>query len=243
MPNVLILGASSDMAVAIARSFARNKYDLELAARRVSRLEPLKSDLMIRYGVNVILVEFDAADTSHHALFYHSLLVQADISICVFGYMPDQHSAQQQWEETEKTIISNYSGAVSILNIIAEDYEKKKQGTIVGISSVAGLRGRQSNYIYGSAKAGFIAYLSGLRNRLYPAHVGVITVLPGFVRTRMTSGLKLPPFLTADPAEVGIAVFEAVRKKTDIIYVKWFWRWIMMLIRIVPEAIFKKLKM
>jgi short-subunit dehydrogenase len=113
----------------------------------------------------------------------------------------------------------------------------------VGISSVAGNRGRQSNYIYGSAKAGFTAYLSGLRNKLYHSKVHVLTVLPGFVNTRMTENLNLPKLLTAQPDEVGAAIYKAVKNKKDVLYVKWFWRWIMLIITSIPESMFKKRKL
>jgi decaprenylphospho-beta-D-erythro-pentofuranosid-2-ulose 2-reductase len=114
---------------------------------------------------------------------------------------------------------------------------------ITGISSVDGARGRQSNYLYGSAKAGFTAYLEGLRNRLYHQKVHVLSVQPGFVDTRMTEGMPLPPLLTATPGLVAEAVYKAIKKKRNIIYVKWFWRWIMLIIRNIPEPVFKKLKL
>src|SRR5690606_97752 len=140
--------------------------------------------------------------------------------------------------ETLRTINTNYTGAVSILNIIAADYALQKKGCIVGISSVAGERGRQSNYIYGSAKAGFTAYLSGLRNKFYDKGVHVVTVLPGFVHTKMTENLDLPKLLTAQPEDVARSIYTAVQKKKNIIYVKWFWRWIMCIIKLIPEPIF-----
>jgi short-subunit dehydrogenase len=143
-------------------------------------------------------------------------------------------------EETLKTIQTNYTGAVSILNIIAQDFAGRKSGAIAGISSVAGERGRQSNYIYGSAKAGFTAYLSGLRNSLYKDNVHVLTVLPGFVYTKMTENLDLPKLLTANPADVASAVYTGIKKKKNVIYVKWFWRWIMYIIKAIPESIFKR---
>jgi decaprenylphospho-beta-D-erythro-pentofuranosid-2-ulose 2-reductase len=151
--------------------------------------------------------------------------------------------AQTNWTETSKIIHSNYTGAVSILNIVAEDYAKKRQGTIVGISSVAGERGRQSNYLYGSAKAGFTAYLSGLRNYLFQYGVHVMSVQPGFVYTKMTEDLKLPPLLTATPAQVASAIAKAIQKKKNVLYVKWMWRYIMFIIKSIPEPIFKKLKL
>jgi decaprenylphospho-beta-D-erythro-pentofuranosid-2-ulose 2-reductase len=108
---------------------------------------------------------------------------------------------------------------------------------------VAGERGRQSNYIYGSAKAGFTAYLSGLRNRLTRSGVHVVTIKPGFVDTKMTSGLKLPAPLTAQPAQVASKIVRAVDRKADVVYVLWMWRWIMLIIKCIPEGVFKKLKL
>ncbi len=243
MPAILLLGATSDMSVALAEKFAFNKYDIQLAARNVNRLEPLRADIEIKYNVSVTLHEFDALDTTSHSSFFNSLPIKPDIVICVFGYLGDNIKAITEWKEAEKIIHTNYTGAVSILNVIAGKFAENKSGVIVGISSVAGERGRQSNYIYGSAKAGFTAYLSGLRNSLYHNGVHVMTVQPGFVYTKMTEELSLPPLLTAKPENVANAVYQGVVKKKNIIYVKWFWRYIMCIIKSVPEFIFKKLKL
>jgi decaprenylphospho-beta-D-erythro-pentofuranosid-2-ulose 2-reductase len=243
MQHVLILGATSDIGFAIAKKFAAQKYAVQLAGRNVTMLQPLQSDIQIRFNVPCTTHAFDAADTASHMAFYKNLQPAPDITICVVGYMNDNEKVIVDPIETNKTLVANYNGPVSILNIVAADYAAKQAGIIAGISSVAGLRGRQSNYIYGSAKAGFTAYLSGLRNWLYHHKVHVLTVLPGFVNTKMTAHLKLPKILTAQPDEVGSAVFNAVRKKKNVIYVKWFWRWIMMIITAVPESIFKKKKL
>ena len=237
MSTILILGATSDMAVAIARKMAENRNNIQLAARQANRLQALQSDISVRYGVSCTSYEFDATDFSSHIQFYNGLSPKPDVTICVFGYMSDNTVAGN---EAAKMINSNYTGAVSILNIVAEDYAAKNSGTIVGISSVAGERGRQSNYIYGSAKAGFTAYLSGLRNRLYKNNVHVISVLPGFVNTKMTAELNLPLLLTASPQHVADVVEKAIRKKQNVVYVKWFWKWIMMIIKNIPENMFKK---
>ena len=209
----------------------------------MSQLEAFQTDIRIRYGVDCTTHAFDAMDFSSHARFYESLVPKPDVTIYVIGYMNDNEKVTADWEESLRTINTNYSGAVSILNIIAADYATRKAGTIVGISSVAGNRGRQSNYIYGSAKAAFTAYLSGLRNKMYHSGVHVMTVLPGFVYTRMTEHLKLPAPLTAKPEEVGKAVYDGVRKKKDVIYVKWFWKYIMKIITSIPEPMFKKKKL
>jgi decaprenylphospho-beta-D-erythro-pentofuranosid-2-ulose 2-reductase len=243
MPTVLILGATSDIAKAIAKKFASEKYDVQLAARNPVQLAPLESDLKIRYDVNVSSHVFDATDFISHRSFFNGLLPAPDVTVYVAGYMTENEKAVLDLEETLRTINTNYTGAVSILNIAATTYAARNAGTIVGISSVAGLRGRQSNYIYGSAKAGFTAFLSGLRNRMYHHNVHVMTVLPGFVYTRMTENLALPAILTAQPDDVGKAVFRGVKNKRNIIYVKWFWRWIMLIITSLPESIFKKKKL
>lgn len=243
MSTVLILGATSDIGFAIAKKFASEKYDVQLAGRRLDQLEPLQTDLVIRYEINCSIHKFDAADFASHQSFYDSLSPKPDVTVYVIGYMNDNEIAASDWNESLKTINANYSGAVSILNSIAADYQKRKSGTIVGISSVAGNRGRQSNYIYGSAKAAFTAYLSGLRNKLYHDKVHVMTVLPGFVYTKMTEHLSLPKLLTANPEQVANAVYNGVKKKSNIIYVKWFWKWIMLIITSIPESIFKKKKL
>jgi len=231
------------MAVALARQFAAEKYDVQLAARNTSFLQAQENDLRIRYGINASSHAFDAVDFASHPAFYESLPVKPDITICVFGYLGDQELGQSNWQEASRIIHTNYTGAVSILNVVAADYAARRQGTIIGISSVAGERGRQSNYLYGSAKAGFTAYLSGLRNRLFHNGVHVMTVQPGFVYTRMTEGLTLPPLLTAQPTDVASAIVKAAKAKKNVLYVKWFWRYIMLIIKSIPEFIFKKLKL
>ena len=243
MPTVLILGATSDIATAIARVMASKGFAIQLAARNSHRLQTLCSDLTIRFGVNCSVHEFDATQFESHTAFFESLATKPEITICVFGYLGENELARTSWMESEKIINSNFTGAVSILNVVSNYYEQQKKGTIVGISSVAGEKGRQSNYIYGSAKAGFTAYLSGLRNRMFREGVHVVTVQPGFVYTRMTENLSLPPLLTASPHRVAVAVLKAIRKKKNTIYVKWFWRWIMLVIKCIPEFLFKKLKL
>lgn len=243
MPTILILGATSDMGIAIAKKFAAAGYNVQLAARNPQRLQATQTDLEIRYNISCSLHNFDAVDFSAHRPFYNGLAVKPDVAVSVMGYMTENEKAEADWNEAQATIHTNYTGPVSVLNIIGADFAARRHGTIVGISSVAGNRGRQSNYIYGSAKAGFTAYLSGLRNRLFHSNVHVLTVLPGFVYTKMTEHLKLPRPLTARPADVADAIFAGVQKKRNVIYVKWFWRWIMLVIVSIPEFIFKKKKL
>jgi decaprenylphospho-beta-D-erythro-pentofuranosid-2-ulose 2-reductase len=243
MPTVLILGASSDMAIAIAKKFAANRYNIQLAARNTEQLKPLQSDIHVRYDVDCTVHPFDALAFSSHQLFFDSLNPKPDVTICVFGVMEDEDAAFENFVSTQRMIDTNYTGAVSILNVVAKYYSSQKQGVIAGISSVAGERGRQSKLIYGSAKAAFSAYLAGLRNKLFKDNVHVISVKPGFVYTKMTEELKLPKPLTAQPSEVADAVYNAVQKKKNTVYVKWMWRWIMLIIKNIPEFQFKKMKL
>lgn len=243
MPTVLILGATSDIGQAIAAKFAREGYHLQLAARRVEDLGPLSSDCALRYGITCSTYHFDAANTETHQDFYNNLPVKPDVTIQVFGYMDENELVTRDPRKLLNTINVNYTGAVSILNIVSRDYISKNQGTIAAISSVAGERGRATNYIYGSAKAGLTAYLSGLRNECFSKNVHVASILPGFVYTRMTENMKLPAPLTATPQMVADAVYKAVEKKKDVVYVKWMWRWIMLIIRSIPEFMFKKMKL
>jgi len=241
MSYVLILGAKSDIAKAVAREYAKNGYDLYLAGRNIAELAGFKTDIEIRTNRNVELKEFDMVDFTSHEAFYEALDPKPLGIIVAAGYMVDQKIAQHSLDESLKTLHVNFTGCVSILNIVADDFEAQKRGFIVGISSVAGDRGRKANYIYGSAKAGFSAYLSGLRNRLHVSGIQVMTVKPGFVNTKMTEGLDLPAKLTAEPEEVAYDIFKAQQKGKDILYTKCIWKPIMLVIKHIPEFMFKKM--
>ncbi len=241
MSFVLIVGASSDIAKACAREYAKNGYDLYLASRDSKNLEDFKKDIEVRTARVVKLVDLDILDFDSHQEFWDSLDEKPLGVISAVGYLGNQKKAQSDFSEAKRIIDTNYTGLVSLFNIIADDFEARRSGFIVGISSVAGDRGRKSNYIYGSAKAGFSAYLSGLRNRLYEAQVQVVTVKPGFVDTKMTKGMDLPKKLTAKPNEVAKDIFNAQQKGKDIVYTKWIWRYIMLIIKLIPEWQFKKM--
>lgn len=237
---VLILGATSGMARAIARAFAAEGHDLMLAARGVSRLEDDRADLVTRHGVEVSLHAFDALDLDAHAAFVSGLPELPEIAVCAVGAMGTQDENAADPKTGVMVMRANFEGPASVLGQLANAMEARGSGTIVGISSVAGERGRASNYVYGSAKAGFTAFLSGLRNRLARKGVHVVTVLPGFVATAMTEGMDLPERLTAQPEEVGRAVLAAVGKRRNVIYVRPVWRLVMAVIRAIPEPVFKK---
>ena len=241
MSYVLIIGAKSDIAKEVARTYAKNGYNLYLCARDSASLEDLKQDIEVRSGVHVELKEFDITAYETHEKFYTELEEKPLGAIVVSGYMVEQKLAQKDWNESLQTINVNYTGAVSILNIIANDFETERRGFIVGVSSVAGDRGRKANYIYGSAKAAFSAYLSGLRNRLFESGVSVLTVKPGFVNTKMTENLDLPEKLTAEPEDVANDIYNAQQKGRNVIYTKSIWMLIMFIIKHIPEFMFKKM--
>ena len=239
---VLIIGARSDIAIAVAHCFAKEGYDIQLAARNISSLDADKSDIELRYQVGVSLYEFNALDIDSHERFVSLLPKLPFVAVCAVGYMGVQAENERDLLEAVNVMRSNFEGPASILAVLANHFEQRGSGTLVGISSVAGERGRASNYTYGSAKAGFTTFLSGLRNRLMKKNVHVITVLPGFVATKMTNHLKLPTNLTAQPNEVANAILNAVKKKQNIIYVKSIWWLIMIIIKNIPERFFKRMK-
>lgn len=231
------------MGLAIAHRFAAGGHPVWLAARAPETLEVDRGDIALRHGVEVRLFPFDVLDTAGHAAFVAGLPALPQVVVCAVGLLGDQKASERDADAATLVMRSNFEGPALILGAFANAFEARGAGTIVGIGSVAGERGRASNYVYGAAKAGFAAFLSGLRNRLAARGVHVVTVLPGFVATRMTEGMNLPAKLTAQPSEVGEAVFNAVTRKRNLIRVRPIWTLIMAIIRNIPEPVFKKLKL
>lgn len=240
---VLILGARSDIAQATARRFAALGHAIQLAARQPERLEIERADIALRGNVPVSLHGFDALDIAGFESFIDGLPELPLIVVSAIGTMNEQHMNEADPQAAIRDIRSNFEGPALILGMFANRFEARGRGTIVGISSVAGERGRATNYVYGAAKAGFTAFLSGLRNRLAKTEVRVLTVKPGFVATRMTDGMDLPARLTASPDEVAEAITRAVRRRRNVIYVRPVWGLIMLVIRAIPEAVFMRLKL
>jgi decaprenylphospho-beta-D-erythro-pentofuranosid-2-ulose 2-reductase len=240
--SVLILGARSDVARPLARLYAQDGYRVILAARNADGLAGDATDLRVRSGREAETKEFDVLATDAHRAFLDGLGELPEAVVSLIGLMTPQQQAETDYKAAELMIRSNYLGLVSILGEVASRMEQRGSGVIIGVSSVAGDRGRATNYIYGSAKAGFTAFLSGLRNRLFGKGVTVITVKPGFIRTRMTEGLKLPAILTAEPDEMARAIRKAHTSKRLVVYHRPSWRLIMLIIRGLPERIFARLK-
>lgn len=243
MPTLLVLGATSDIARATALLFAMHGWTLRLAGRDQAALERIAQDITVRTGQAATCCRFDALEPRSGEQLWASLQEKPDAELCAVGLLGDEQAARHDGGRAYEILTANFTGLVPVLSQAADSFEAAGHGCIIGISSVAGDRGRASNYLYGSAKAGLTAFLSGLRNRLARAHVHVLTVKPGFVATRMTEGMRLPPALTATPEEVANAIWKGVQKKRNVIYVRPIWRVIMLVIRNIPERIFMRMKL
>ena len=239
--TALVIGATSDIGRAIAHALAEDGCALQLAARDPVRLERETRDLRVRTGVAVTAHRCDVLDEDGGVSLLVTLDPLPDVAVCVVGRLGDQAESQRDGAAAERVMRTNYVGPALLMGALAERFERRGDGVLVGVSSVAGERGRASNYVYGSAKAGFTAFLSGLRSRLAASGVHVVTVKPGFVRTRMTDGMDLPARLTATPEEVAAAVVAAIHRRRDVIYVRRVWRPIMFVLRAVPERLFKRM--
>lgn len=241
--TVLVLGGRSDIGLAIAHRFAAAGHPVALAARDAGSLEESRADIAVRHGVAATLHKFDALDTRGLRGFADGFDPVPGIVVSAVGAMGDQAASEADPEAAALVMRTNYEAPAQALELFAARMEARGRGTLVGISSVAGDRGRASNYVYGSAKAGFTAYLSGLRNRLSRTDVHVVTVKPGFVATRMTEGMDLPGALTASPEAVAEAIFRAVDRGQSVVYVKPVWWAVMSVIRAIPEPIFRRTRL
>ena len=242
METWIILGASSAMARAFARDLARDGHHLVLCGRDRDDMERNAKDAGLRGAASVKVLSFDTRDPDSWAGIVEAAeKAPAPISVGVFaGSMPPQEAVEEDPGLMAGLVADNYGGLAAILLHLAPILEAQGTGQVVGVSSVAGDRGRISNYAYGSAKAGFTTFLAGLRNRLGRKGVHVMTVKPGFVDTAMTWGLE-GLFLVASPADISAAIRKGLAKKRNTIYAPWFWWGIMTIIKHIPEFIFKKM--
>jgi len=238
---VAIIGATSDIGFATARHFVASGWSVCLVGRDEAAVQRNADDIAARTGSNVLVRKLDILDTRSFGRFVEELPDLPDTVVCVVGMLGDQRLGETDLAHATTIMRTNYEGPALLLGCFAEAFAKRKSGTIIGVSSVAGDRVRASSYIYGSAKAGFTAFLSGLRSRLVESDVHVITVKPGFVDTRMTAGMRLPRALTATPEEVASAIFRANQKKPNVVYVRKIWFLIMSILISLPEALFKRI--
>jgi decaprenylphospho-beta-D-erythro-pentofuranosid-2-ulose 2-reductase len=243
MKTILIIGATSAIAEATARRYAKAKGRLYLIARNGERLATLATDLKIRGASSVDFAVLDVNDRSKH----EQALEQAtktlgliDVVLLAHGTLGDQKSCEQDAEKALLEFETNAVSTLALLTRLANIFEKQHAGTIAAISSVAGDRGRPSNYVYGTAKAAITTFCEGLQARLFKSGVHVLIIKPGLVATPMTEGLSLPAMLVAEPDLVAADIVRAIEKKTDTLYTPWFWKYIMAIIIHVPTVLFKK---
>ncbi len=245
MKKVVIIGATSAIAHQAGILYAKKKCKLALCGRNLERLETVKVDINSRYNTEIITKNFDVCNFENQKAELESIIEELggiDILLVAHGLLPEQELAMNSTEKIIENMNVNATSVMTICSIVAEKMEAQGNGVIAVISSVAGDRGRQSNYIYGSAKAAVSSYLQGLRNRLYHKGVHVMTIKPGFVDTPMTAHLE-KNFLFAQPDSIAKGILEGIEAKKDIVYLPKFWALIMWVVKHVPESIFKKLKM
>lgn len=241
---MIVLGSTSEVAQAFVEKALQEgeKYErIYLFTSNKEATERFAKHIDVKFLQQSEIIELDLTKEINYFDFDH---VNSNVLFCATGYLGEStEDGLYDNKNTERIIDINYSKLVPVINYFAQKFESKRSGTIIGLSSVAGDRGRQSNFIYGSAKAAFTAYLSGLRNYLFEKKVHVLTIKPGFMATKMTEGLPLNPKLTATPKQAAECIYKAFKKQKNIAYVLPIWGVIMMIIRNIPEFIFKKLKL
>lgn len=242
--TVLIVGATSAIAQAVARRFAADGAALVLAARDPEKLGAVADDLRARGASRVHTHRFDAADFAQHAALVEAVAAEAsgglDHALLAYGTLPDPSVVTTDAEAVAEAFTLNATSVVALMTRLATHLEQQGQGSLTVIASVAGDRGRPSNYVYGAAKGAVALFAAGLRARLAPRGVQVTTVKPGLVDTPMTAHLPKNA-LFADPADVGAQIHRAMVRRRDVAYVPRFWRPVMAAIRAVPERLFKRL--
>jgi len=245
MKKILIVGATSAIAEATARRFAARGDRIMLAGRNTARLEQIAADLKSRGADRVGVAAFDAAQAGDPStLIEHAAQTMdgLDVALIAHGTLPSQPDCAASVEKTLAEFQTNALSVIALATVLANHFEAQRSGSIAVISSVAGDRGRQSNYVYGAAKGTVSLFLQGLRNRLVKSGVQVLTIKPGFVDTPMTAEFKKGA-LWAKPDGIARGIVSAIDGRRDVVYLPGFWRWIMLIIRHIPEPIFKRMSL
>lgn len=242
--RILIIGGTSAIALAVARRMAARGASIFLVARRADSLAANAGDLRVR-GAHVLSALLDANDTARHAAVLDTAFAAFggfDYALIAHGTLPDQTACEASMEQALASFDTNARSVMALLTDLGNRFEVQGHGTLVVISSPAGERGRASNYIYGAAKAAVTATASGLRHRLSTKGVRVVTILPGFVDTPMTAAFRKGP-LWASADRVASDIERAMRRGFGVVYTPWFWRWIMLVVRLLPERLFVRTKL
>jgi decaprenylphospho-beta-D-erythro-pentofuranosid-2-ulose 2-reductase len=243
--GILALGATSAIAEATLRIYAERGARFFLVARNADKLNAVAADLRTRGAAHVVIFVMDLDDTGAHPAMLSAAaenLGTIELALLAHGILGDQPQAETSYVIAEAILGTNFMAPVSLITWLANYFEESKQGTLAVISSVAGDRGRKSNYVYGASKGALTIFLDGVRNRIDRSGVQVLTIKPGFVATPMTAHLPPSP-LFAHPSAVARGIVKAVEKRKDVVYVPAFWALIMLIIRSIPRSIFKKLNL
>jgi decaprenylphospho-beta-D-erythro-pentofuranosid-2-ulose 2-reductase len=243
--RVLILGATSAIAIATARLLAKPGTHFYLVARSRGKLDTVAADLRVRGAGAVATTALDLDDTAAHPpLLAHAVatLGSIDLALIAHGVLGDQHQSEMSYPAAAAVLHTNLLSAVSAITWLANYFEEQKRGTLAVISSVAGDRGRKSNYVYGASKGALSIFLDGVRNRIDRSGVQVLTIKPGFVATPMTANLPQGP-LFAKPIVIGRGILRAIDRRRDVVYLPGFWAIILFVIRRIPGRIFKKMNL
>ncbi|BAL22920.1 SDR family oxidoreductase [Azoarcus sp. KH32C] len=246
MKKILIIGATSAIAGACARLWAAQGASLFLVARDAAKLDALAADLGVRGAAAIHSWQMDATDLSSHAPMLDAALEtlgEIDIALIAHGTLPDQAACEADAACALREFATNGTSVIALLTLLASQFERQRDGTIGVITSVAGDRGRPSNYVYGSAKAAVSVFCEGLRARLFKVGVALTDIRPGFVATPMTDGLPLPGPLVAQPDMVARRIVSGIERRADVVYAPAFWALIMAVIRNIPRPVFKRLKL
>jgi decaprenylphospho-beta-D-erythro-pentofuranosid-2-ulose 2-reductase len=245
MKNILIIGATSAIAKEVARIYARQKLNLFLIARDGDKLNSMVEDLIIRGANRVGTAVLDANDFGKHGAAIDEVvkfLSGIDIALICHGSLPDQNLCADDFSHAQQEINTNGMSVISFLTILSHYFVGQNKGCIAVVTSVAGDRGRQPNYVYGAAKSLVSTYLQGLRGKLYPSNVHVVDIRPGFVDTPMTAQFE-KGLLWTNPKEVAAIIVNSIRKKKHTVYAPRYWRFILFVVNLIPEFIFKRLKL
>jgi len=246
MTRVAIFGATSGIAQCVARLFARERANFVLVARNPQRLAAVSADLLARGAAEVATIACDLIAVETHPELVDRVLATLsglDAVLIAHGTLGDQKRSELDGGTTTRELMTNFVSAASLLTHIANVMERQRHGVVAIIGSVAGDRGRESNYVYGSAKAGLRVFAEGLRYRLRRASVSVVLVEPGFVDTPMTAAIDKAGPLWAKPERVAGDIRRAMAKRSAVVYTPWFWRWIMLVVRWMPAPIFRRLRL
>ena len=241
--KLVIFGATSAIAIAVARRYAERGATFHLVARDLERLEELQKDLSVRGAHAVSTASADLTDTAKHPALVadtQDQLGSIDLAFSCYGELPEQSECEQNAEALFKCFEVNTSSVLSLLCELAKALESQTTGQIAVVTSVAGDRGRRSNFAYGASKAAVSTFLEGLRGRLHSSGVGVVDIRPGLVDSPMTAHIPKGP-LFSSPQQVARCIVRGLDRDRTLIYAPGYWRWIMLVVRLIPTRIFRRL--